>query len=401
MVLSTPRIAVVGGGLAGTCAALELAEHGADVDLYDAGDEILAGASYWCEGKVHLGFVYALDTSLCTARTMVRGAAGFYRVLSRYLSDDELAAATSSPFIYAVPRDSMLPVAAVTSHFAAVGELVRGHPGCLPSIPPPGPTWRRLGTREHASLFDPDLVVASFTTVETAVDPHVIARALRRAVVSSSRIAVRTSTPVTAFGRTDGGRLRVLTTAGEQAYDGVVNAAWQGRPGLDATLGVSPAAPVIHRYKVGLHGPALPETVPSVTFLVGPYGDVVRFADRSYLSWYPTGLLHQTTDVVPPASREVLERVDGPRIARQSARSLGRLLPGAAPALDEAATRATIAGGWITAWGATGIDDPSSRLHERHAVGVTRHGSLISLDTGKFTTAPLFGHEAAHAILDG
>ena len=66
---------MLGGGLQGACVALELATHGVPVDLFEGGDRCLTRASAQNEGKVHLGYVYANDHTLSTARTMVRAEA--------------------------------------------------------------------------------------------------------------------------------------------------------------------------------------------------------------------------------------------------------------------------------------------------------------------------------------
>jgi glycine/D-amino acid oxidase-like deaminating enzyme len=65
------RIAVLGAGGVGVCAALELADRGYRLDLYDENSQPLIRASANNEGKIHLGLVYAKDNSLRTARTMI------------------------------------------------------------------------------------------------------------------------------------------------------------------------------------------------------------------------------------------------------------------------------------------------------------------------------------------
>ena len=64
------RIAVVGGGLQGCAVALELARRGHAVELFDEQPNLMTGASRNSEGKIHLGYVYAADPSLRTARLM-------------------------------------------------------------------------------------------------------------------------------------------------------------------------------------------------------------------------------------------------------------------------------------------------------------------------------------------
>src|SRR6185369_3128378 len=97
--------AVLGGGFQGCCVAVELAMRGVRVTLYERNSTLLDGAATANEGKIHLGYTYASDRSLNTARTMLRGALSFAPLTQRYL-DTDVPLATSEPFIYAVHRDS-------------------------------------------------------------------------------------------------------------------------------------------------------------------------------------------------------------------------------------------------------------------------------------------------------
>ena len=75
------RVAVLGAGLQGACTALELARAGVKVDLYERESACLTRASAQNEGKVHLGYVFAKDPTLATARAMARGALTFMPLL--------------------------------------------------------------------------------------------------------------------------------------------------------------------------------------------------------------------------------------------------------------------------------------------------------------------------------
>lgn len=77
------HVAVLGGGLQGACVAMELASAGITVDLYDKNDRCMTQASAQNEGKIHLGYVYANDRTLSTARAMVKGAIVFSSLLRR------------------------------------------------------------------------------------------------------------------------------------------------------------------------------------------------------------------------------------------------------------------------------------------------------------------------------
>ena len=112
------RVAVLGGGLQGACVALELAGAGVSVDVYDKNARCLTQASAQNEGKIHLGYVYANDPSLSTARMMIRGAATFAPLLRRWIGAAVDAVPVSAPFYYAVHADSLLGVGEVERHFA-------------------------------------------------------------------------------------------------------------------------------------------------------------------------------------------------------------------------------------------------------------------------------------------
>ena len=67
------RVAVIGGGLQGVGIALELSVAARQSTLFEKRGELLTQASFNNEGKIHLGFVYAMDRNLATARLMARG----------------------------------------------------------------------------------------------------------------------------------------------------------------------------------------------------------------------------------------------------------------------------------------------------------------------------------------
>lgn len=78
-------VGVLGGGLQGCCVAVALAERGATVVLFDKNDSLLSRTAVANEGKIHLGYMYAGDPTLSTAKTMMTGALSFAPFLERYL----------------------------------------------------------------------------------------------------------------------------------------------------------------------------------------------------------------------------------------------------------------------------------------------------------------------------
>jgi glycine/D-amino acid oxidase-like deaminating enzyme len=99
------RVGVLGGGLQGCCAALALAEPGTQVTLFDKNDLLLSRAAVANEGKIHLGYMYAGDPTLSTAKTMMTGALSFAPFFERYLGQPTQSFSVSDPATYVVHRD--------------------------------------------------------------------------------------------------------------------------------------------------------------------------------------------------------------------------------------------------------------------------------------------------------
>lgn len=391
-------MAVIGGGLTGTCVALELADAGLDVVLVERAQQVLAGASHNGEGKIHLGYVYALGPP-ATTRAMIRGALRFGPILGRWLPSSVLDDAVSDPFLYAVPGDSMVPAAGIEEHFDRVEQILAEElaaPGAR-YVAPLWP-WRRMSDTERTDLFAGDRVVAAYETAERAVDPERICPALRDVVMGADGVEVRCGTEVTGVREREAG-VEVQADGTWEQFDLVVNCAWEDRLRLDATYGLAPGRRVIHRFKTGMRA-GLPagQTLPTVTFTSGCYGDTVAYAASAYASWYPVGLLSQEVALHPSARYPMPDELEQRRLVDQSAAGLAELMPAIEPVLTESDWR--VVGGYITAWGETGIDDIGSRLHSRHEIGVHAHRRYLTVDTGKLTTAPMWADHVASIAAD-
>src|SRR5829696_3459094 len=169
--LASPRgreralpVGVLGGGLQGCCIALELASRGLPVTLVDENAELLTRTAVANEGKVHLGYMYAADPSLRTARTMMAGALAFAPFLRRHLGAD-VALTTSKPAAYAVHRDSQHGPDAVAGYLAGVHDLVAdaaAAPGAAYLGGDVSAAVRRWSPAEVSERFDPEHAVAVF-----------------------------------------------------------------------------------------------------------------------------------------------------------------------------------------------------------------------------------------------
>jgi hypothetical protein len=396
------RVAVVGGGIQGCTVALELARRDIDVELFERRTRIYEGASRHGEGKIHLGFVYAGDRTLRTARLMARGAAVFAPALRRWIGDGVDRLPVSTPFTYAVHRASMRSPDELEETYGRITALIDGlvPPAAYFGADRPGRV-RRLEPGEGGGYGDD--VAALFETAELAVGPDDLARALVCAVEAHPRIDVTTSTTVTAADR-DRRVLRARDPEGEREtppFDHIVNCAWDGRLALDATTGLAPPPAFSFRMKycarARLNGDA--GRLPSTTIVLGPFGDVVDYGSgRAYLSWYPVGRRGWSSDLSPPAWPEALTGEDAERLAAGIGAGLAGVLPAAARVLAEHPGAVDVRGGVIYARGDTDVDDAASELHRRFEVGPSSHAGYHTVDTGKLTLAPLFALEVADRI---
>jgi glycine/D-amino acid oxidase-like deaminating enzyme len=302
------RVGVLGGGLQGCCVALSLAQHDIDVTLFDRNDKLLSRAAVANEGKIHLGYMYANDPSCSTARMMMRGALAFAPFFARHLGLPCDSMTVSRPAAYVVHRDSQRTPEEVSHYIAAVHALIRdasagrgdAYFGRDLSDQP-----RMWTVAQREAEFDPEVALATFATPEVAIDPVALAQSLRDRIGADRRIDVRLNHEVLSVEDSNGLDVSMDTPGGavRERFDHVVNALWDGRFAINEKRDLRPNRPWLHRLKYGVSfrlpsGARLP---PSATFVSGPFGEVVSYADGlTYLTWYPVCLQGISKDVTPP-----------------------------------------------------------------------------------------------------
>ena len=400
------HIAVLGAGILGTCTALGLADRGHRVTLIDRRHQPLQEASLHNEGKIHLGFTWAADPTFRTADRMLRGAARFTEVLSRWIPLRELERMRARPFDYVVLRDSMVPPAAVHAHFVRVAQAIEAEQRRAPfgALADDRPVLRQLTPEECGARYDTRTVLAAYETGEVSFDPHALARALARLLEAHSRVEFLGGLHVHHADTSGHGaaRVRVRDLAETEqdlgSFDLVINALWANRTIVDRRSGRTPADPWIVRRKLGVNITlAAPPDLQSLTAILGPYGDVVVYpSGRVYLSWYPECMFgysvgHEDLDWVA-----TLAAVDTAPIAARTIEALSRILPGVASLAD--AGRVSVEGGFICAVGQTDIDDRESLLHERLERQDSADSRYLSVDTSKYTLAPALADAVAERV---
>jgi hypothetical protein len=397
------RVAVLGAGIMGCSVALELARRGCHVVLVDAADAPFSGASRWNEGKLHLGYLYAGDPSLSTARHVLPGGVSFVDIASELLGCDLAPAITTEDDLYLVHRDSVVDAATTARRFKIVSDLVRSHPGAERY---PGDASRgrlhALSRAERERVAGNDTIVAGFRVPERSISTTWVADRYVDALHAEPRIERAMGTRVLGVQPTDtcgNGRWRLRTdTPIDGDFDAVVNALWAGRLAIDADVGLQPEPGWSHRYRVSLFvRTRCAVDAPSLVVATGPFGDIKNYNGRDfYLSWYPAGLLVESRDMLPTAPAPVGACARSAIIDAIRA-GLGASIPQTHAILDNAES-VQVQGGWVFAQGHGSLADPASTVHRRDRFGIVRRGTYWSVDTGKYSTAPWLARQVAAAF---
>jgi len=405
---SKPAALVLGAGIQGLCAAFALQSRGYRVQLVDQADACMTRASGRNEAKIHLGFVYANDDSFRTASLMLDACLAFAPLLDSWLGKPlDWRSMRSRPFVYAVMRDSLLSFDQLCAFYARVQDA------CLERLRSgtylgerPAFLWRPIPPPTWPAWIAPSQVAGLIETAEVALDLGQFSAHMASALATSG-IELLFGVRVESAARTPSGfRAEGSTATGEswrREADILVNCLWEDRLRLDETMGLRPSRPWVYRLKYRLLGELPPPlaNLPSLTFVLGPYGDIATYpASPTYMNWYPACLQGWSDDLAPPPAWN--EPCDGrvtaaaaAEITRQALSALDRIVPGLAGSRID-----RVDAGVIFSWGESHIDvdDPGSELHQRHAIGVHAHDGYFSIDTGKFTCAPLFASHLLDAL---
>ncbi|WP_291378070.1 FAD-dependent oxidoreductase [Demequina sp.] len=380
-------IGVIGGGILGTLCALLATERGYHVTIVEQDPQLWRRASRVNEGKIHLGPIFALGDE-ATHRLMVRGALAFAPVVERAVGHrvewDRLA---SDPFRYLVMEDSLASPEELAARYAAINRVAADVPGT-------SYLGRPLDRVVDTTVRVDDATgLASFDTTERAVDPELLAEVILEAVRDAG---IRVSVGVEAIGIEEdsrGATIRVADGPDLGPFDMVVNATWEGQ---HLFVSREHRHALNYRVKAAVRMARDPDHR-TVTMVHGPYGDVVRLATHTYMSWYPSGrILHEwgwePSAKVGEALASIQHRTDITEQILDALRSRG-LWSGGGEVLEAI-------GGVILGHGSVDIDERRSDLHARSEFGTTRVGRVVTPHNFKLTTAPLAAAQAIDALGD-
>ena len=372
--MGQPSVAVLGGGIMGSSVALHLARLGAHATVLEREAEPFMGASRWNEGKIHLGFLYAADPTLRSARSVLGAGLDFARQVERLTGADCRERMTPADDLYLVHRDSVSSPAAARDYFERLATVIRKHPDAgRYLVDVSGCRVEELRDDELEAVADSGAIAAGLRVPERSVNTNFVADAFVAALEGAGGVELACGVEVSAVEPAGDGRWAVRSgNERHGTFDAVVNALWEGRPAIDRTAGHDPDEGHQHRYRVSLFARADDRLeIPSAVVAVGPFGDLKDYGDGSfYLSWYPAGLLARSESVDPPAP-PVLGRADRERIAAETFAGLGAIVPAALE-----------------------ISAPRARFASR-AAGSTRRDGGCSTTPGRRSTAATFTASAA------
>jgi glycine/D-amino acid oxidase-like deaminating enzyme len=405
------RVLVLGAGIQGACAALELAGQGYRVTMVDKAAGCLTRASLRNEGKIHLGFVYANDPGFGTPDLMVHAAVRFAPLFEKFVGRRlDWSRLCARPFTYLILNDSMIGPETILERFECLQgryreEIQDRRLNYLGSRP--DRLFDEIPSDRFADLIDRRRAVRFIDTAETPVRVTALRNLMASALRERDDIEECYNATVKSVERTPAGfRVEGVLPDGtvwRREADMVVNCCWEGRLALDDQLDLRPRRPWIYRLKYRLLADLPPRfgSLPSLTMILGRYGDIVIDPPNpAYLSWYPSCLRGWSDEVSPPESWELAcGGLASPEADREMVEATLAGFDSVLPGIRDSRVR-NAAAGTIFSWGESDIDDPKSELHRRDEIGVAAHDGYFTINTGKYTTAPLFAEQLGSMITD-
>lgn len=398
------RVAILGAGIMGASTALYLSKLGADVTLFDSKHAPIDGASRWNEGKIHLGYLYNADPSLKTFHNISPGGLAFKPIVEELLDTSLSEATTQIDDLYLCHRNSVVNPDQMERYFQNVTSRLCANPEAKNYLADISDCRiEKLSARELGKIADTRLIAAGFRVPERSVMTLWVADRFASALSAEPGVQQVLQTRILGAQPLDPnepeGCWSIDSTQGSHGpFDVVINALWEGRLAIDETAGLKLPARWSHRFRQALfvRTKAVVD-IPSAVIATGPFGDVKNYNGRDfYLSWYPSGLICNSSAVLPPE----LSRIDkGDRAQSIEAvfSNLETIFPNVRK-IEQQAEEIKVAGGWVYANRSGELSDPSATLHGRSEFGVEKLGSYYSINTGKYSTAPWLARQIAKMI---
>lgn len=399
--LMKEKVIIMGAGIQGICCALALADSCNEIILIDKTPEPLLRSGLRNEGKIHMGFVYANDPGFRTASLMLQSALQFAPLIETFIGRPvDWIPLRAKKFSYLILNDTMVAEDKILQHYARLqqeyNQIKSGslhYMGVqLDSI------WE--DSYNQPPIINFDRIQRCIPTEEVAIDLVKFRDLLLGEIAKRSNIHFLGNCDIKSIEQTTYGYTIQGLNGDQKAWtkesSTVINCLWENRLYFDKQLGISPQKKWVYRLKHRILGKASANiaALDSYTFVLGAFGDIVNYSDEStYLSWYPACMSGWSTDLTTPQSWE--DACNGKMVLENNRDWVNKALVELDtyfPGMKDFEVN-QIDGGIIFSWGKTDIVDNESELHQRFNIGIHQQEGYFSIDTGKFTSAPLFAQE--------
>lgn len=394
-------VLILGAGIQGICCALALNPEKYKVILIDKTPEPMLRSGLRNEGKIHLGFVYANDPSFKTASLMLKSAIYFAPLIDSFAGKRlDWQPLRAKNFNYLILNETLVEPDKILEHYSKLEQEYRKLEDRSLHYIGRVPTQLWQDTDLKLDSYNSRMVKRCVPTEETAIDLPAFRNVLLEQLAERPNVQFLGRHTIKEIQRTAFGYSVTGTNGTTDKWtlesSIVVNCLWENRLYFDQQLGITPMRKWVYRLKHRILGIAPPQiaALDSFTFVLGAFGDIVNYNHNlTYLSWYPECMSGWSSDLTTPESWE--NACNGNMDLDTNREWVSRALAGLQQYFPgfEKFNVTHIDGGIIFSWGKTDIVDKESELHQRFNIGVHQQDGYFSIDTGKFTSAPLFASE--------
>lgn len=370
-------VVIIGGGIAGCSAALELAEKGYKVILLESKSELLSGSSDNTPCRLGLGFHYADQETavkyLKSTLAFVKKYGSEYIVGNSKSIDHPLRRGR-----YFIVNDSSFEHEKVLRIYKAIqkayAKLIEEDPKNA-VFGESDNFYKILSVGKYKEQVNSDRVTVGIETAEQILDWPKFKTDLIERVRSHPNITVKTSTSVKLIKDASDQGFIVTTSQKEEHGDFVINAAWQNAEALGYQSGYL-STPRTNRLKVIIEVELPPELINSnsMFFCFGPHCSFNNTGDgKGFISYEPVTNIEKSSDIIFP--KNLQRYLDGDVTDLEKVDIAQKIIAGVTtyiPAMDKAKFTGVIKFGVVkikTDENAN-ISSPTSDIHKRRESGV-------------------------------
>jgi hypothetical protein len=365
---------------------LQLSNLGFNVCIFENKQELLKGASFLGEGKIHLGYTFGLadDASILS---LIKSAFSFKPIFENALNNNiEWSQIISSPFVYKVDENSIITIDQFINHASNILRLTKNI----------NDTASYLNIeRKEVMRFD-RISERNFLTGERALDVVFLSSLIKNELNKRSNISILFNQNVETVKINSASKYIITTPHGnsDRYFDYVINCTWNNRNILDKNF-VEPVEDFNYRTKLYVSAATNLDEF-AMTTVLGKFGDLVIFkSGRLYASDYLTGLSSFETGKLATFKERDLIPED---LVDKHWSNLKSRFNTEMPLLDKVCNFETLER-TVVASGDRDIDQIDSGLHHRLPFHFFRSKNYISALATKFTTVPLLSKKIVDGIL--